>query len=204
MWWKYQHKPRQLNRSQYGATCITCCHRKSWVQWCCYDHELPTFRIQKPDLLFLLKQILYHSGANSMLVLAWVHMWTSSHLLLFVLSRCRWLYGVGVMALPTLQPYYMTRKGGAQPERLIVQRRTHESDVKQKWAEHSRYFHSSEVQSLKQEAWTSNKSFQDRYMCPFWWFNSPLLSGTTYSVWNTNPVLESSLSVPLKMISFIL
>ena len=93
-------------------------------------------------------------------------MWISSHLL-FVHSQCRWLYGVGVMALPTLQPYYMTRKSGAQPERLIVQRRTHESDVKQKWAEHSRYFHSSEVQSLKQEAWTSNKSFQDRYMCPF-------------------------------------
>ena len=70
MWQKYHHKPRQHNRSQYWATCITCCHRKSWVQWCCYDHELPTFRIQKPDLLFLLKQILYPSGANSMLVLA--------------------------------------------------------------------------------------------------------------------------------------
>ena len=137
-------------------------------------------------------------GKQYAIVLAWVHMWISSHLL-FVLSQCRWLYGVGVMALPTLQPYYMTRKSGAQPERLIVQRRTHESDVKQKWAEHSRYFHSSEVQSLKQEAWTSNKSFQDRYMCPFWLFNSPLLSGTTYSVWSTNPILESSFSVPLKI-----
>ena len=105
-----------------------------------------------------------------------LHMWTCSHLVLFVHSQFRWLYGVGVMALPTLQSYYMTRKGRPQPERLIVQRRTHESDVKQKWTEHSRYFHSSEVQSLKQEAWTSTKSFQDRYMCPFWLFNSPLLS----------------------------
>ena len=105
-----------------------------------------------------------------------LHMWTCSRLVLFVHSQCRWIYGVEVMALPTLQSYYMTRRGRAQPERLIVQRRTHESDVKQKWTEHSRYFHSSEVQSLKQEAWTSTKSFQDRYMCSFWLFNSPLLS----------------------------
>jgi len=67
------------------------------------------------------------------------------------------------MALPTLRPYYLTRRGGAQPERLIVQRRTHEDDLKQRWAERSKYFHNSEVQSLKQEAWTSAKSFQDRY-----------------------------------------
>ena len=67
------------------------------------------------------------------------------------------------MALPTLRPYYMTRRGGAQSERLIVQRRTHEDDMKQRWTERSKYFHNSDVRSLKQEAWTSAKSFQDRY-----------------------------------------
>lgn len=67
------------------------------------------------------------------------------------------------MALPTLQPYYLTRRSKAgAAERLIVQRRTHESDTKQRWSEHSKYFHNSDVRSSKQEAWTSSKSFQDR------------------------------------------
>ena len=75
MWQKYHHKPRQHNRSQYWVTCITCCCKKNngWVQWCCYDYELPMFRIQSVASCFFAKQILYHCGANSMLVSTWVH-----------------------------------------------------------------------------------------------------------------------------------
>ena len=68
------------------------------------------------------------------------------------------------MALPTLPPYYVTRSSKVQVEQQMVARRAHEVDMKQKWSKHSQYFHDSDVRSSKQEAWTSSKSFQDRYV----------------------------------------
>ncbi len=67
------------------------------------------------------------------------------------------------MALPTLRPYYVSsRRSQPQVERLMVKRRTHESDMKKRWEENSRYFANSDMRSYKQDAWTSDLSFMDR------------------------------------------
>lgn len=65
------------------------------------------------------------------------------------------------MALPTLRPYYMTRRSKPLTEKLIAQRRTQEADFKQKWEENSRYFANSDMRASKQEAWTSSQCFMD-------------------------------------------
>ena len=65
------------------------------------------------------------------------------------------------MALPTLRPYYITRSSKVQTEQRMA-RQAHKSDVKQKWSQYSQYFHDSNIQSSKQQAWTSSKSFQNR------------------------------------------
>lgn len=44
----------------------------------------------------------------------------------------------------------------------MVQRRTHEADFREKWTDRARYFNKSEVEVVKQNAWTSDRSFQDR------------------------------------------
>jgi hypothetical protein len=63
------------------------------------------------------------------------------------------------MALPTLQPYYLTKRTNA--ESLIVKRRAHEADVKEQWGKHSKYFEQQGVRSTKQQAWSSHQSFYD-------------------------------------------
>lgn len=65
------------------------------------------------------------------------------------------------MALPTLRPYYITRSSKVQAEQRMA-RQAHESDIKQKWSQHSQYFRDSYIQSSKQQAWTSSKSVQNR------------------------------------------
>lgn len=43
----------------------------------------------------------------------------------------------------------------------MVQRRTHEADFREKWTDRAKYFNKSEVEVVKQNAWTSDRSFQD-------------------------------------------
>ena len=43
-----------------------------------------------------------------------------------------------------------------------MRRTVNEDDFKQKWAEHSRYFKSTDARSQRQETWTSKQCFQDR------------------------------------------
>lgn len=43
----------------------------------------------------------------------------------------------------------------------MVQRRNHEEDFREQWSHRSEYFKTSEVQMTKQNAWTSDQSFQD-------------------------------------------
>ncbi|XP_064392251.1 trichoplein keratin filament-binding protein-like isoform X2 [Halichondria panicea] len=64
------------------------------------------------------------------------------------------------MALPTLRSYYKVHRPHSVAEGRIVSRRVLEEDVRQRWAENSKYFNSSNVRASKQEAWTSSKSFQ--------------------------------------------
>ena len=71
------------------------------------------------------------------------------------------------MALPTLQPYYTTHGNKIQTEQKIVAKQTREADLKDRWSRHSCYFHDSDTQSNKQKAWTSSKSFQDRFVCVY-------------------------------------
>ena len=66
-----------------------------------------------------------------------------------------------VMAFPTLPPYSV--RNPITRERLIVQRRAQDADRIEKWSEHSRYFTSSDNRSNKENAWSSHKSYQDRY-----------------------------------------
>ena len=67
------------------------------------------------------------------------------------------------MALPTLRPsLYVGNQRGKQAERLYVQRRNREADLKEKWTEASRYYRMSDVRSSKQKDWTSSHSFMDR------------------------------------------
>lgn len=68
-----------------------------------------------------------------------------------------------MMALPTLRPYSALSRGrAAEQERRIARRRNQEDQMRQRWAEHSRYLHRLGVQSMKQEAWTSAQSSNDR------------------------------------------
>lgn len=68
------------------------------------------------------------------------------------------------MALPTLQPYYITKRNIVAPERLMVRRRVQQDDFKQRWSENSRYFHQTDVEASKQNVWTSSKAFQERWV----------------------------------------
>ena len=68
------------------------------------------------------------------------------------------------MALPTLQPYYITKRSLAAPERVMVRRRVQQDEFKQKWSENSRYFNQADVEASKQREWTSSKAFQERYV----------------------------------------
>ncbi|XP_062506158.1 trichoplein keratin filament-binding protein-like [Corticium candelabrum] len=63
------------------------------------------------------------------------------------------------MALPTLQPYYMTKRTNA--ESLIVRRRTHQDEVREKWGKHCHYFEREGVRSTKQKAWASQQSYDE-------------------------------------------
>ncbi|PIK50635.1 putative trichoplein keratin filament-binding protein-like isoform X2 [Apostichopus japonicus] len=64
------------------------------------------------------------------------------------------------MALPTIPSYWSSRYRNIQ-ERAMVQRRTHEADFRETWSDRASYFNKSEVQTVKQNAWTSDRSFQD-------------------------------------------
>lgn len=66
-----------------------------------------------------------------------------------------------VMAFPTLPPYSV--RNPVTRERLIVQRRAHDADRIEKWSEHSRYFTTSDNRSNKENTWSSQKSYQNRY-----------------------------------------
>lgn len=65
------------------------------------------------------------------------------------------------MAFPTLPPYSV--RNPITRERLIVQRRAHDADRIEKWSGHSRYFTTSDNRSNKENAWSSQKSYQNRY-----------------------------------------
>ncbi|XP_071849373.1 trichoplein keratin filament-binding protein-like [Apostichopus japonicus] len=64
------------------------------------------------------------------------------------------------MALPTIPSYWSSRYRNIQ-ERAMVQRRTHEADFRETWSDRASYFNKSEVRTVKQNAWTSDRSFQD-------------------------------------------
>ncbi|XP_002734122.1 trichoplein keratin filament-binding protein-like [Saccoglossus kowalevskii] len=64
------------------------------------------------------------------------------------------------MALPTLPAYWQMKYKNIQ-EKNIVQRRNHDHDFREKWAQNANYFHQSDVQTTKQRAWSSDSSFQD-------------------------------------------
>ena len=66
------------------------------------------------------------------------------------------------MALPTLPSYWTSRYKNIH-ERAMVQRRNHEEDFREQWSHRADYFKNSEVQMTKQNAWTSDQSFHDRY-----------------------------------------
>ncbi|XP_072163647.1 trichoplein keratin filament-binding protein-like [Diadema setosum] len=64
------------------------------------------------------------------------------------------------MALPTLPSYWTSRYKNIH-EKAMVQRRNHEEDFREQWSHRAEYFKTSEVQMVKQNAWTSDKSFHD-------------------------------------------
>ena len=70
-------------------------------------------------------------------------------------------YGIK-MALPTLQPYYLTKRNAAAPENIIVRRRTQQRDFKEAWSRNAQYFNQSDVSATKANEWTSTKAFQER------------------------------------------
>ena len=68
------------------------------------------------------------------------------------------------MALPTLQPYYVTKACVPRPEQVIVRRRNHQDDFKNKWLQTSEYFRQTSVGASKENDWTSSKAVQERYL----------------------------------------
>ena len=68
------------------------------------------------------------------------------------------------MALPTLQPYYVTKANATRPEKVIVRRRNYQDDFKQKWSQTSQYFRQTNVGASKENSWTSSKAVEERFV----------------------------------------
>ena len=67
------------------------------------------------------------------------------------------------MALPTLQPFWMKNYKNTA-EALMVKRNQDQSDFRNKWDKNSQFFKKSEVEAAQQTGWTSEQSFQRRYI----------------------------------------
>ncbi|XP_071946544.1 trichoplein keratin filament-binding protein-like isoform X2 [Antedon mediterranea] len=63
------------------------------------------------------------------------------------------------MALPTLPAYWTQRYKNVQ-ERTMVSRRQNEADYRDKWDNNAKYFQKRGVETLKQNGWMSERSFQ--------------------------------------------
>ncbi len=63
------------------------------------------------------------------------------------------------MALPHLPAYFTTRKNVY--EAAMVNRRTRETDFREKWQDVSSYFHKNNVAANKKKAWESDECFQN-------------------------------------------
>ncbi|KAK7506009.1 hypothetical protein BaRGS_00002731 [Batillaria attramentaria] len=63
------------------------------------------------------------------------------------------------MALPSSSGFWTNRKGIY--ERAIVRHRNHENDFRQRWSETADYFQKNNNAAAKQQAWSSEKTYQD-------------------------------------------
>ena len=64
------------------------------------------------------------------------------------------------MALPTMQPNWV--KNFKNPHELAVKQTQKKDDYRGKWNEANNYFNKSEVRAQKQNAWLSERCFNER------------------------------------------